>query len=195
MRNIIFGLALAVVGAGAHAGGSATVTCGSGGYQNGKPPVLNINYVPTGDAGTPGLFFLGVLSPDEQSGAVMTPQGWVTYSGGLYPFKARYDAGLPGSIPLNVAFPGGGLTTQAYVGYKVYVGHGAYTAAGRASVADRRTSLNEAKPTLVAEGVWKPELEDDERFIYALVQKDMVDNRKFGILLTVPFLDCSEVRY
>lgn len=192
MRNIVFGLALAIVGVTAQAGGGASVTCGGGGEpQNGLPPVLNINYVPSGDVSTPGLFFLGVLTPNQKTGVVMTPKGWVTYEGGLYPFLARYDSGLPGAIPLKIPFPDGALTTAAYVGYGVYAGHGAYTAKGRAAVADRRASLDDAKPTLVADGVWNAEFSSDERFIYSLVQKDMVDNRKYGLMITVPYVDCT----
>jgi hypothetical protein len=188
MRNFVVGLALAVVGVVAQAGGTASISCGVS--QFGQAPVLSIKYLPSGDSGTPGLFFLGALTPNQQAGAVMTPKGWLTYEGGLYPFQARYDTGLPGSISLEVPLPDGASTTAAYVGFGIYAGHGAYTTKGRAAVAERRASLNEAKAVLVADGMWNSEFNSDERYIYSLVQKDMVDNRKYGLLLTIPFVDC-----
>src|SRR5450830_1434732 len=126
MKKAIFGVVLAAAAAVAHAGGYAWVSCGGaaqGVYNTGDAPVLNISYSPGGDAGKPGLFWLGVLTPDRQSGAIMTPQGWTTYQGGLYPFQARYDAGLPGSITFSMPFPSNDGTTYAYGGYSIYAGH------------------------------------------------------------------------
>ena len=191
MRNFMCGVALAAVGVAAQAGGTASMSCEW--YQNGHAPVLSINYVPGSDSGTPGLFFVGALTPNQQAGAVMTPQGWITYEGGLYPFLSRYDKGLPGSISLKIPLPDGAMTTAAYVGFGIYAGHGAYTSKGRAAVADRRASLNEAKATLVADGVWNAAFNSDEGYIYSLVQQDMVDNRKYGLLLTIPYLNCKPV--
>lgn len=92
MRKLIIGALLATQAITASAGGSATITCGDaapGVFNNGQAPVLRISYTPGVDAGAPGLFWLGVLSPDQTSGAVLTQQGWATYNGGMYPFQAR----------------------------------------------------------------------------------------------------------
>lgn len=195
MKNILCCVLLAVVGVAAQAGGSATVTCGNaapGVYNNGQAPVLNISYSTGADAGTPGLFWLGVLTPDKTNGAVMTSdQGWIAYQGGLYPFQSRYDGGLPGMISKTFPFPGNSLLTTDYVGYIVYTGHGAYGGEAKKKVADRRAALNSVKAKLVEKGVWNSEYEGDDRFIWSLIQKDMVDNQKYGSYITVPLIDCT----
>ena len=87
-------------------------------------------------AGTaPGLFWLGVMTPDQTQGAVLTQAGWANYQGGLYPFQARYDTGLPGTIQLRIPFPSNSLSTSGFVGYSVYAGHGAYTQQAQQMVA------------------------------------------------------------
>lgn len=194
MKTIIFGAVLAVIGAVAQAGGSAVVTCGNaapGFYNNGQAPVLKITYAPGGDVGVPGLFWLGVLTPDQRDGAVLTDQGWSAYHGGLYPFQARYDGGLPGVISLTVAFPGSELTTAGFVGYGVYVGHGAYTAQAMQAVASRRAALDRVRAKLIAAGTWSAEYDSDDRYIWSLVQKNMMDSQKYGSVMTVPFIDCT----
>lgn len=197
MRNLILGVLMAASAA-ANAGGSASITCGSappGVYNNGQAPVIRISYTPGVDAGVPGLFWLGVLSPDQKIGAVLTEQGWTTYQGGLYPFQARYDNGLPGTISLTIPFPvdagSGSLSTSGFVGYSVYAGHGAYTQQSQQMVANRRTMLNSVRAQRIAAGTWSAQYESDDMFIWSLIQKNMVENQKFGALITVPFIDCT----
>lgn len=195
MKSILCCALLVLISVVAQAGGSATVTCGNappGVYNNGQPVVLNVGYTTGADAGVPGLFWIGVLTSDQGSGAVLTmDQGWIVYQGGLYPFQSRYDGGLPGTIAKTIAFPGDPLSTASYVGYSVYIGHGAYGGAAKLKVADRRSALNSVKAKLVAKGVWNSEYESDDRYIWSLVQKDMVDNQKYASYLTVPYIDCS----
>lgn len=188
-------LMLGLVGAmaSAHAAGTATVVCSRPGeiYGSRAVPILQVSYNPGQDAGTPGLFWFGIISQDLTSGSVLTQQGWQSYYGGLYPFQARYDNGLLPRITLSLPLPGGVQNTAAYVGYSVYTGHGIYTYAMRQKVADRRTALNNVKSDMVERGRWRPEFDSDDNHIWSLVQKDMVDNRKYGPILTIPYVDCT----
>lgn len=179
--------------ASAHAGGTATVVCSKSGDAFGtvSVPILQVSYNTGTDAGTPGLFWFGIISQDQTLGSVLTPQGWQNYKGGLYPFQARYDNGILQSIKLSLPFPDGAQTTASYVGYSVYAGHGAYSNANRQKVADRRTALNNVKPDMVAKGRWRPELDSDDMYIWSLIQKDMMDNNKYGPILAIPYVDCT----
>ena len=203
MRNLIIGALLAVQAAAASAGGSATITCGNaapGVYNNGQAPLLHIHYsTPLVDQKMPALFWLGVLSPNQKNGAVLTDKGWMNYEGGLYPFLYKWgaglygttDQGLPPSISLTIPIPGGAMTTGGFVGFTVYAGHGVYTKAAQEMVANRRAMLNEMKPARVAAGTWRTEYESDDLMIWSLAQKDGIDNQKGGAMITVPFIDCT----
>ena len=185
-------LSLSAVNAGA-ASVSATITCGNanvGVLANDMPPQLNLTYYPE-DAGTPGIFWIGVLSPDKKTGAALTQSGWVAYQTGMYPYYQAYRGGLPGSISVSIPMPDGSLTTGSYVDYGVYVGHGAYTAQDQSKVAERRKLLAELKPKRLAAGTWSPIYDDDDRYIYSLVQKNMLDYVKHGLALTVPNMNCQ----
>ncbi len=198
MKTVLLGVLFAAASAVAQAGGVVSVTCGNappGVYNNGQAPVVNVSYSPGVDAGAPGLFWLGVLTPDQTQGAVLTPQGWATYQGGLYPFHARYDSGLPGSVTLSIPFPAGGLNTSGFVGFTIYAGHGVYTNQAQQTVSNRRAMLNGVRAQRIAAGTWQTDYDSDERMIWSLVQKNMVDNQKFGALLTVPFIDCAIPTY
>lgn len=177
----------------AHAAGTATVFCSKPGdsYGAGAVPILQVSYNTGPDVGTPGLFWFGIISQDQTLGSVLTPQGWQNYSGGLYPFQARYDSGLLPRITLSLPFPGKVQNTSGYVGYSVYAGHGMYSYDMRQKVADRRTALNKAKPDMVAKGRWRPEFDSDDNYIWSLIQKDMVDNKKYGALFIIPYVDCA----
>lgn len=194
MRKIMLGMILAAQVAAVSAGGSATITCGDappGVYNNGQAPVLAISYTPGVDTNAPGLFWLGVLTPDQTQGAVLTQGGWATYEGGLYPFQARYDNGLPGTVQLRIPLPSNAMSTAGFVGYSIYAGHGVFTAQAQQTVATRRTSLNAVRAQRIAAGTWSSEYDSDDRFIWSLIQKNMVENQKFGPLITVPFIDCT----
>lgn len=186
MKNILFSAALLAASTVANAAGNASLTCGSD-----QIPVLSITYNTFGDAGMPGYVFLGVLSPDQTSGAVMTESGWTNYQGGLYPYMSRFMGGLPGVVTTTMQFPGNSTSTAAFAGYAVYMGHGVYSAESQKKVQDRRATLNQAKPALIAAGTWNAEYDSDDRYIWSLIQKDMVDNNKNGVILTIPPLDCS----
>lgn len=190
MRNIFFVFLLSGLGLVAQAsGGSATVSCANG---LGSPPVLSISYSPGSDAGVPGLFWLGVLTPGKSGGAVLTPNGWIQYQGGLYPYQSQFQGGLPaGGISMSMEFPDGALTTAAYVGYEVYAGHGVYSLEGQQKVAVRRASVTSARNSLVASNQWNSYYTSDDSTIYAAVQQDMIDGGKYGSLITIPFVDCT----
>lgn len=170
----------------AHAAGAATIVCSSAGTPN-----LQVSYSTGPDAGMPGLFWLGIISRDMTLGSVLTPQGWKDYTGGLYPFQARYDNGLMPSIKLEIPFPNGVGNTRQYAGYSIYAGHGAYTQASRQKVAERRAALATVKPDLVAQGRWRAEFDSDEFYMWTLIEKDMKDGNKYGPILTIPYVDCA----
>lgn len=195
MRQMIFGSILAGVMVTAQAAGSAVVTCGNAppGVANGQPPVLNVSYTPGGDSGVPGMFWLGALAPDQKSGGVLVGSDWIGYQGGLYPNQAGYENGMPGVISLSVALPVSNLTTGEVAGYGVYMGHGVYTGQAASLFASWRASLDNAKSKLATMGN-RSSTEDvgaNERFIRALVQKNMTDQGKYGLVLVVPYIDCA----
>jgi len=157
-------------------------------------PYLNVAYSTGTDTGTPGLFWLGVVSPDQTSGTALTSTGWQSYQGGLYPFQSRYDNGLPATIKLSIPFPTDSNTTStmAFVGYQVYVGHGVYTTAAAQLVAERRSALDFVKPQEVAAGSWSPEYDTDDRYKWSLIQQNMVESKKYGAVYTIPVFDCAQ---
>jgi hypothetical protein len=174
----------------------ASLTC-SNGYGYTGVPTLNITYYTGGDAGKVGLTFLGVLSQDQTVGAVLNmSDGWIPYEGGLYPPHRRYDSGMPGTVTVNVPFPKDAYgnqpnTTSAWVGYSIYMGHGFYTTEAQRMVSTRRTYLNSIKADKQAKGTWRSEYDDDNLFMWSLVQKNMTDNGKYGHMLTIPYLNCG----
>lgn len=192
-KEWLMALGIVVAMASAHAGGTATVECSRPGDTTGlnAVPVLQVSYSTGVDAGTPGLFWFGIISQDQTLGSVLTQKGWQNYEGGLYPFQSRYDGGLLQRITLSIPFPDGAQNTGAYVGYKVYAGHGVYSYGMRQKVADRRNALNNVKPEMVAKGRWRPEFDSDDQYIWTLIQKDMVDNNKYGPIVTIPYVDCT----
>jgi hypothetical protein len=202
MRKLFLGVTLAAAAAAAHAGivAQASITCGNnppGVYNTGDVPTLHVTYSPGADAGTPGLFWFGILTPDQQFAEALDITGtWVQYLGGLYPPNQRFDNGLPGTVTVNVPFPADQygsvpLTTSQYVGYTVYAGHGIYSQQSQQMVAIRRESLNAVKPQRVAAGTWNSAYDDDTNFMWSLIQKDMTDNNKWGAVITIPFVDCT----
>ena len=58
-------------------------------------------------------------------------------------------------------------------------------------VAQRRAMLNSVRAQRIAAGTWSADYETDDRYIWSLIQGDMVNNNKFGAVITVPFIDCT----
>ena len=169
----------------AHAGGSARVVCDR------FYPALEVTYSTGADAGTPGLLWVGVLTPDQQGGAFNTPRGWEPYTGGLYPFQSRYDGGFPRTIKVTLPFPGQSTTTRDYIGYTVYTGNGVFSKDMQSKVRERREALNSVKADIVAKGLWRPEFDSDDYHMLALVQQDLTMNKKYGMIYSIPFVDCN----
>ena len=209
MKSIAIAAMLAISTNTAFAAVSATgsITCGVGGNPFGygfgysTTPTINVTLNTGADAGRPGLFWLGVLTPDQQTAFVLPLTGkWEKYQGGLYPPNARYDNGLPGTITVQVPIPpyyegefaGSQLTNTAlYQGHTVYVGHGALSPEAVKRVADRRTYLNSIREDRIARGKWSHHYDSDDQYKWALAQKDMTDGPKWGPVVTIPFLDCN----
>lgn len=178
----------------AHAGGSAQVVCDQGGISSmfaKRYPVLEVTYTTGADAGTPGLLWIGVLTPDKEGGAFSTPNGWIPYKGGLYPFHARYDKGLPSTATVRIPFPGRDYSTVNYIGYTVYTGHGVYTQMMQEQVRERREVVDSTRTEMVEKGLWRAEFDSDEYYMQALVQQDLTINKKYGLVYTIPYIDCN----
>lgn len=184
LKNAILAGLLAA-SAGVYAGGTARVVCER--YY----PVLEITYTTGADADVPGLLWVGVLTSDQSGGAFNTGKTWEPYTGGLYPFHSRYESGFPRSIKLSLPFPGNDSTTRAYQGYTVYTGNGVYTQAMREQVRERREAVNQVKPDMVAKGLWRAEFGSDDFHMMALVQHDLTINKKYGMIYTIPYIDCN----
>lgn len=184
-------LALLGCAASANAQSSASIVCGSDSRNWKSVPVLNISYSTGADENKPGLFWFGIISEDQTTGMVLTSQGWQGYQGGLYPFHSRYDNGLTSVINISIELPNGTTNTASLVGYVVYAGHGVYAQDSRQKVIGRRSVLDSAKADLVAKGRWLVQYETDENYILSLVQRDMVNNRKYGPVFTIPYVDCE----
>lgn len=152
-------------------------------------PILQVSYGTGRDAGKPGLFWIGVLSEDQRSGAVLTTKGWEGYEGGLYPYQSRFDMGLTPIIKLNTPLPG--KSTSPWAGYTVFAGHGVYTPDSRQKVASRRATLDSTKELLISKGGWRPEYETDDYYMWTLVQRDMVNGNKYGPIFTIPNINCT----
>ena len=198
MRKLFLGMALAAAAAAVNAGvvAQVTVTCGTPSGKWGHSwglPTVNVTYSTGTDAGTPGLFWLGILTPDQQFATALDLNGeWIQYEGGLYPPHKRYDGGLPGTVSISVPLPGGVTNTAPFVGHTLYAGHGAYTQQSAQMVNKRRTYLNTIKPERQAKGKWQSAYDDDTLFMWSLVQRDMTDKEKWGPVLTIPFIECTQ---
>lgn len=186
IKNSIF-LGLLAASVMSHAAGSARVVC------NRYYPALEVTYNTGADAGTPGLLWVGVLTPDQTGGAFYSGKsnGWEPYTGGLYPFHSRYDGGFPRTIKVTLPFPGQNNTTREYIGYSVYAGNGVLTQAMRDQVRDRRDALNSVKADIVAKGMWRAEFDSDDYHTLALVMQDLQANKKYGMIYSIPFVDCN----
>lgn len=186
MQKLILGVALAVAALAAQAGPQASITC------QGTTPTLEITYSTGGDAGNPGLFWLGVIDPAQQQTAYLDQtNSWQSYQGGLYPPQGVYQGGLPGFVAVRASMPGTDMTTAAYVGWTIHAAHGVLSSQAQALVANRRIALDKVKPQRVAAGNWNSDYDQDDRFKLSLVQKDMTDNNKHVAVLIVPMIDCT----
>lgn len=177
--------------ASSNAHSSVSIICSSDNHGLIPVPVLLVSYSTGADANKPGLFWFGVISENQTTGSVLTTQGWQDYHGGLYPFHSRYDNGLASVINFSIPLPSGATNTASLAGYSVYAGHGIYSQESRQKVINRRSVLDSAKANLVAKGRWLPQYETDENYIWSLTQRDMVNNKKYGPYLTIPYIDCE----
>jgi hypothetical protein len=165
-----------------------------------------LSYAPS-DPGQPGLFWAGLANQAQQQAWYLDQSTtWGQYQGGLYVPQGIYRGGLPSVINISFPFPtivGNSMTTGPFAGWSLLVGHGVLTPSAQNLVAARRQSLDAAKPQRVAAGKWNPDYDSDERFMWSLVQKNMVDNNKYQAVAmvsaqqpsvsstTVPFIDCT----
>jgi hypothetical protein len=185
MKQILTIVALVTLAGTASAAGR--VVC-----LNANTPVIQ-DTIQVGEVGQLGVLYVGMHSPDQRQAYFLNLQGnWEAYLGGLYQPAARYDAGLPASYPVTVTLPEQpAYTSAAFQGWTVYVGYGVYTPKAQSLVQARRTTLNEIKPQRVAQGKWSPEYDSDERFILSLVQKNLMDNKKYIQSVVIPYVDCT----
>jgi hypothetical protein len=191
IKKVLLGAMCAATSIGASAAGTAKIEC------VGYTPTVTLTYSTGNDIGSPGLTYVGILSPDQKTVALLgLSNQWEAYPGGLYMPNGRHDTGLPAVKTIKMTMPqtnysAAPQSTHAYVGYVLYAGHGALTPAGIQKVQSRRTALNKVKPTLVAKGTWNAQYESDDQIKQSLVQQNMTDNNKYGPVFTIPMLDCS----
>lgn len=149
------------------------------------------------DAGLPGAVWVSIEDPANPGSpaAFLTQSGWVAWSTAGFPAYVEtqsmnsgfsYTACIPGSPYGTGCAP----TSASFVGWKIYAGYGVLTPEHQALIAQRRASLDLAKPWLQQQGKWRPEYEDDVAYRNALVQKSANDGR-WGLALTVPYIDCT----
>jgi hypothetical protein len=144
-------------------------------------------------AGQPGLVWVAARDADEKFAYFLTPTtGWTQYTGGLYPFYNRYDAGLPASLDIKSILPNTDGSTLTEQGWSIYVGYGTLTLDAQGLVQARREALNEMKPDRVAAGTWSTNYDSDDQFKWSLVQKNMTDNNQIQTsVATMPLLYCA----
>lgn len=159
---------------------------------DGETPVITVTYSTKQDAGLPGLLYVGVLSPDKEKVSLLNLSNqWTDFPGGLYIPNKRYDGGVPASYKYQLTFPGNAKNTMAFANYDLYLGHGVLSQDSQAMIVSRRKALDSAKDNLVKRGAWNPIYDNDDHFKQALVQKDLVDNKKFGPVFKIPELNCQ----
>lgn len=166
----------------------------------GTTATLVVTYGTNVDAGAPGLFGIALTSSTAgigQGQAMLLGEGnvWWAYQGGLYVPQATYRSGLPAALKVTTAMPasgeGGATNTSSYAGWTVLAGHGVLTQEAQTLVAQRRVALNSVRDQRIAAGKWNPMYDDDDRFRWSLVQKDLMKNNKYVQLGMVPMIDCN----
>jgi hypothetical protein len=201
--KIFMGSILAFASISAYAGMSASVTCGpasAGGMPYytgvGTKPVINITYSTGPDAGTPGLIWIAMSTPDQQAGWAMpfsTGQWEPLQQGGLYPPLGIHADGLPAQLSFELPIPSSNeysMDTGAVVGYQLGIGHGVLNSGAQNKVSERRNFLNGIREDLIKRGKWSSEYDSDDQFKWALVQKDAMDSGKYAIGLVIPYVNC-----
>ncbi|MEY4755118.1 MAG: hypothetical protein RJA34_16 [Pseudomonadota bacterium] len=164
------------------------------------PPFASVDIsgsVALTDVGLPGAVWVGIEDPAKPGypAAFLTPSGWVTWTTGGFPAYVETQSMGPGfshsaCVPNSQYGSGCTSTSASFVGWKIYAGYGVLTPEHQALIAQRRASLDQAKPWLQQQGKWRPEYEDDVANRNALVQKSANDGR-WGLALTVPYIDCT----
>lgn len=136
-------------------------------------PQLSIIHTTAADYGRPGMFWLALVSPDQQTQMVWTGSAWEQYQGGLHRPTAVYRDGMPPVIQMTV-------TPLAFSdGWSLYTGQGVLTAQAQANVATRRQFLNDAKPERVANGTWRADMDSDDQYQWSLIDRDASSNKKY----------------
>lgn len=176
---------------------SGSAFCAGTLYAPSSASVYLSGSVASTDVGLPGAVWVGIEDPSNPGypAAFLTPSGWVTWTTGGFPAYVEtrsmgsgfsYSACVP-----NSQYGSGCTSTSAsFVGWKIYAGYGVLTPEHQALIAQRRASLDQAKPWLQQQGKWRPDYEDDVAYRNALVQKSANDGR-WGLALTVPYIDCT----
>lgn len=153
--------------------------------------------VASNDVGLPGAIWVGIEDPTNPGypAAFLTPSGWVAWTTGGFPTYLETVAmgsafSYTACIPSSPSGGGCAATSADFVGWKVYAGYGVLTPAHQTLIAQRRTSLDHAKPWLQERGKWRADYDDDIVFRNALIQKSANEGR-WAEALTVPFIDCT----
>lgn len=176
---------------------SGNVFCAGTTYDPSPASISIIGNVAGPDTGLPGAVWIGIEDPAKPGfpSAFLTPSGWVAWTTGGFPTYVETPA-MGSSFSYTACIPsspsGGGCaaTSADFVGWKVYAGYGVLTPEHQSLIAQRRASLDLAKPWLQQQGKWRADYEDDVAYRNALVQKSANEGR-WGVALMVPYIDCT----
>ena len=176
---------------------SGSVFCAGTAYDP-APASVSINgTVAASDVGLPGAVWVGIEDPGVPGypAAFLTPGGWVAWTTGDFPTYLETASMAPTysystCVPTSPTGGGCASTSAPFVGWKVYAGYGVLTPEHQALIANRRASLDRAKPLLQQKGKWRAEYADDTAFRNALIQKSANEGR-WGPALTIALIDCT----
>lgn len=187
MKHILVAAFLFTLSVVANAAGTASISCQA------KTPTIVLTYSTDSDSGSPGVTYVALVSPDEQSMLMLDiTNTWTQYTGGQFMPNVAYESGLPASTKIKITLPGYSSSTWQYAGYSLYAGHGALTTKDMHLVQVRRDALNKAKPALVAKGAWIEQYQTDDLFKLSLAQKNMTDGNKYNRVLVIPQMECEK---
>ena len=180
---------------------SGNVSCAGTTYDP-SPASISISGTVAGpDTGLPGAVWVGIEDPAKPvyPAALLTSSGWVAWTTGGFPAYVETPAigssfSYTACIPSSTSGSGCASTSADFVGWKVYAGYGVLTPEHQSLIAQRRASLNLAKPWLQQQGKWRADYEDDLAYRNALVQKSANEGR-WGVALTVPYINCTPPDY
>lgn len=176
---------------------SGSVFCAGTAFDPAPASVSISGSVASADVGLPGAVWIGIEDPATPGypAAFLTLSGWVAWTTGDFPAYVATPAiastfAYVACIPNSTSGGGCAATSNEFVGWRVYAGYGVLTPDHQTLIANRRATLDAARPVMQQKGTWRVEYDDDIAFRNSLVAKSANDGR-WGPALTIPFIDCT----